>query len=132
MKNSDNTLPATVYDESNGLTYDLVGDYYYPRLAVPEEPEGDIGRYGRMRKKFLKEHRKGTFAEFLMNGNLKQHLMDIDREAKEQIELITAQLAQAESVTEDLKARDQLEWIRRINSCRARAEEQVVREIVLA
>ena len=132
MKNSDNTLPVTVYDESNGLTYDLVGDYYYPRLAVPEEPEGDIGRFGRMRKRFLKEHRKGAFAELLMNGALKQHLMDIDREAKEQIELITAQLARAEGVTEDLKARDQLGWIRAMNSCRARAEEQVLREIVLA
>ena len=130
--NTENTLPATVHDETNGLTYDLVGDYYYPRLTVPEEPEGDIGRFGRMRKKFLKGHRKGAFAELLMTGSLKEHLMDIDREAKEQIELITAQLAKAEGVTEDLKARDQLEWIRRMNSCRARAEEQVVCEIVLA
>ena len=130
--NTNTELPATVYDETNGLTYNLVGDYYFPRLIVPEEPEGDIGRYGRMRKRFLKEHRKGDFAEFLMNGNLKQHLMDIDREAKEQIELITAQFARAEGVTEELKARDQLGWIRAINFCRARAEEQVVREIVLA
>ena len=130
--NTNTELPATVYDEANGLTYDLVGDYYFPRLIAPEEPEGDIGRYGRMRKRFLKEHRKGDFAEFLMNGNLKQHLMDLDREAKEQIELITAQLARAEGVTEDLKARDQLGWIRAMNSCRARAEEQVLREIVLA
>ena len=129
--NANTELPATVYDETNGLTYDLIGDYYYPRLTVPEEPEGDIGRYGRMRKRFLKEHRKGDFAEFLMNGNLKQHLMDIDREAKAQIELITSQLARAEGVTEELKARDQLGWIRAMNSCRARAEEQVVREIVL-
>ena len=129
--NTNTELPATVYDETNGLIYDLVGDYYFPRLIVPEEPEGDIGRYGRMRKRFLKEHRKGDFAEFLMNGNLKQHLMDIDREAKEQIELITAQLARTEGVNEDLKARDQLEWIRATNSCHARAEEQVVREIVL-
>ena len=100
MKNSDNTLPATVYDETNGLTYDLVGDYY-PRLTVPEEPEGDIGRFGRMRKRFLKEHRKGAFAELLMNGTLKEHLLTIDHEAKEQIELITTQLAQSEGVTED-------------------------------
>ncbi len=129
MKNSDNTLPATVYDETNGLTYDLVGDYYYPRLAVPE---GDIGRFGRMRKRFLREHRKGVFAELLMKGALKEHLLTVDREAKEQIELITAQLARTEGVTEELKARDQLEWIRRMNSCLARAEEQVMREIVLA
>lgn len=124
--NTNTELPATVYDETNGLTYDLVGDYYFPHLVAPEEPEGDIGRYGRMRKNFLKEHRKDDFAEFLMNGNLKQHLMDIDRESKEQIELITAQLARAEGVTEELKARDQLGWIRAMNSCRARAEEQVV------
>ena len=130
--NTNTELPATVYDETNGLTYDLVGDYYFPRLAVPEEPEGDIGRYGRMRKRFLKEHRKGDFAEFLMNGNLKEHLMSIDREATEQIELITSQLARAEGVTEELKARDQLGWIRAMNSCRARAEDQVIREIVLA
>jgi len=129
--NTNTELPTTVFDETNGLTYDLVGDYYYPRLAVPEEPEGDIGRFGRMRKRFLKEHRKGTFAELLLNGTLKEHLLTIDREANEQIELITGQLAQAEGVTEDLKARDQLEWIRHMNSCLARAEEQVVREIVL-
>ena len=66
--NTDNTLPATVYDETNGLAYDLVGDYYFPRLTVPEEPEGDIGRYGRMRKKFLKEHQPDTFALMLMES----------------------------------------------------------------
>ena len=130
MKNSDNTLPATVYDESNGLTYDLVGDDYYPRLAVPEESEGDIGRFGRMRKRFLKGHRKGAFAELLMNGALKQHLMDIDREAKEQIELITAQLAKTEGVTEDLKARDQMLWVQRMNNIRDRAMEIVKNELI--
>ena len=130
--NTNSELPATVYDETNGLTYDLVGDYYFPRLIVPEEPEGDLGRYGRMRKRFLKEHQPDTFALMLMESTLTQHLMDIDREAKEQIELITAQLARAEGVTEALKARDQLGWIRAMNSCRARAEEQVLREIVLA
>ena len=130
--NTNTELPATVYDETNGLTYDLVGDYYFPRLAVPEEPEGDIGRYGRMRKRFLKEHQPDTFALLLMENTLTQHLMDIDREAKEQIELITAQLARAEGVTEALKARDQLGWIRAMNSCRARAEEQVLREIIFS
>lgn len=130
--NTNTELPATVYDETNGLTYDLVGDYYLPRLIVPEEPEGDIGRYGRMRKRFLKEHQPDTFALMLMENSLTQHLIDIDREANEQIELITAQLARAEGVTEDLKARDQLGWIRAMNSCRARAEEQVLREIIFS
>ncbi len=132
MKNSDNTLPATVYDETNGLTYDLVGDYYYPRLTVPEEPEGDIGRFGRMRKRFLKEHRKGVFAELLLTGTLHYYLVEVNNDALTMIERITDQLAKAEGVTEDLKARDQLEWIRAMNSCRARAEEIAVREFILS
>ncbi|MBR4634859.1 MAG: TnpV protein [Clostridia bacterium] len=132
MKNSDNTLPATVYDESNGLTYDLVGDYYYPRLAVPEEPEGDIGRFGRMRKRFLKEHRKGVFAELLLTGTLHYYLVEVNNDALTMIERVTDQLAKAEGVTEELKARDQLEWIRAMNSCRARAEQIAVRELILS
>ena len=113
------------------ISYTKHGDYYYPDLALPPQPTEDIGRFGRMRKKYLKEHQPDTFALMLMENTLMQHLIYIDREAYEQIELITSQLAKAECVTEDLKARDQLEWIRRMNSCRARAEEQVIREIVL-
>ncbi len=113
------------------ITYTKHGDYYYPDLALPPQPTEGIGRFGRMRKKYLKVHQPDTFALMLMENTLTQHLIDIDHEANEQIELITSQLARAEGVTEDLKVRDQLEWIRQMNSCRARAEEQVVREIVL-
>ncbi|MBR4636769.1 MAG: TnpV protein [Clostridia bacterium] len=113
------------------ITYTKHGDYYYPDLELPPQPTGDIGRFGRMRKKYLKEHQPDTFALMLMENTLMQHLIDIDRQANEQINLITAQLAHAEGVTEELKARDQLEWIRRINSCRDRAEEQVIRELVM-
>lgn len=114
------------------ITYTKHGDYYYPDLTLPPQPTGDIGRFGWMRKKFLKEHQPDTFALMLMENTLMQHLIDIDREANEQIDLITSQLAEAEGVTEDLNARDQLGWIQAMNSCRARAEEQVMREIVLA
>ena len=114
------------------ITYTKRGDYYYPDLTLPPQPNGDIGRFGRMRKKFLKEHQPDTFALMLMENTLTQHLIDIGREANEQIDLITSQLAHAEGVTEDLKARDQLEWICVMNSCQARAEEQVIRELVLA
>ena len=114
------------------ITYTKHGDYYYPDLALPPQPTGDTGRFGRMRKKYLKEHQPDTFALMLMENTLMDHLLDIDREANEQIELITFPLAQAEGVTEDLKVRDQLEWIRQMNSCQARAEEQAIREIVLA
>ena len=114
------------------ITYTKHGDYYYPDLTLPPQPTGDIGRFGRMRKKYLKEHQPDTFALMLMENTLAQYLIDIDRQAMEQIDLITFQLAQAEGVTEDLKARNQLGWIQAMNSCRARAEEQVIREIVLA
>ena len=114
------------------ITYTKHGDYYYPDLTIPSQPTGDIGRFGRMRKKYLKEHQPDTFALMLMENTLTQHLTDIDCEANEQIDLIISLLAKAEGVTEDLKARDQFEWIRQMNSCRARAEEQVIREIVLA
>ena len=113
------------------ITYTKHGDYYYPDLTLPPQPTGDIGRFGRMRKKFLKEHQPDTFALMLMENTLTEHLIEIDRQANEQIDLITSQLARAEGATEDLKARDQLEWIRRMNSCRARAEEQVVRDLIL-
>lgn len=113
------------------ITYTKNGDYYYPDLTLPPQPNADIGRYGRMRKKYLKEHQPDTFALMLMENTLTQHLIDINRQANEQIDLITSQLAQAEGVTEELKARDQLGWIQAMNSCKARAEEQVINEIVL-
>ena len=114
------------------ITYTKHGDYYYPDLTLPPQPTGNISRFGRMRKKYLKEHQPDTFALMLMENTLTEHLIEIDLQANEQIDLITSQLAKAEDVTENLKARNQLEWIRVMNSCRARAEEQVIREIVLA
>ncbi len=112
------------------ITYIKRGDYYYPDLTLPPQPTGDIGRFGRMRKKYLMEHQPDTFALMLMENTLAQHLIDIDREANEQIDLITSRIAQAEGVTEDLKARDQLGWIQAMNSCRARAEEIVLNELI--
>ena len=113
------------------ITYTKHGDYYYPDFTLPPQPTGDIGRFGRMRKKFLKEHQPDTFALMLMENTLTENLIEIDSQANEQIDLITAQLAKDEGITEELKARNQLEWIRAMNSCIARAEEQVIREIIL-
>ena len=113
------------------ITYTKHGDYYYPGLILPPQPTEDIGRFGRMRKKYLKEHQPDTFALMLMENTLMEHLIEIDRQANEQIDLITSQLSKTEGVTEDLKAWDQLEWIQAMNSCWARAEEQVIRELVL-
>ena len=111
------------------ITYTKRGDYYYPDLTLPPQPTGDIRRFGRMRKKYLKEHQPDTFALMLMENTLTQHLIDIDRQANEQIGLITSQLAKTEGVTEELKARDQLGWIQAMNSCRTRAEELAINEI---
>lgn len=131
MKSNTNTIPETVFDETNCLTYDLVGDVYLPRLSLSEKQE-DIGRFWRQRKRFLKEHKPRLYMELALNDSLNEHLVGINKEAKEQIEFVTEQLAKAEGVTEELKENDQLEWVRRMNSCRARAEESVIRKIVMA
>lgn len=114
------------------ITYTKHGDLYYPDLALPEQSSEDIGRFGRMHRRYLKEHRKTYYSLLCMKLKLNDHLREINRQAVEQIELITAQLAQAEGLTEQLKARDQLGWVQAMNFCRARAEVIVVREIVLA
>ncbi|MBQ1684328.1 MAG: TnpV protein [Clostridia bacterium] len=114
------------------ITYTQKGDYLYPDLVLPPQPTGDIGRFGRMRKRFLKEHQKDTFALLLMENRLQEHLIEINRQALEMIDTITEQTAKATGVTEELKATDQLEWIRRMNELRAAAEQQVIREIVLS
>lgn len=88
MNNNTNTLPETVFDETNGLTYDLVGDVYLPRLSLSEE-QGDIGRFGKQRKRFLKEHKPDVYMELALNGTLHEHLVSINQEAKAQIERIS-------------------------------------------
>ena len=114
------------------ITYTKRGDYYYPDLTLPHQSDEDIGRFGRMRKRYLKEHRKALYAILMTKLELNDHLREINRQANEQIEFITFQLAKAEGVNEELKARDQLGWVQAMNSCRARAEEVVIREIVMA
>lgn len=113
------------------ITYTKRGDLYYPDLELPEQASEDIGRFGRMRRRYLKEHRKAYCSILCMKLELNDHLREINRQAVEQIELITSQLAQAEGITEKLKARDQLGWVQAMNSCRARAEEVAIKEIVL-
>lgn len=122
------------YKEANQmeLTYTKHGDLYYPDLTLPEQSSEDIGRFGRMRRRYLKEHRKAYYSLLCMKLELNDHLREINRQALEQIELITAQLAQSEGLTDHLKARDQLGWVQAMNSCRARAEEITIRGIVLA
>ncbi len=119
-------------NESFTITYTEKDGLLYPDLMLPEQSGEDIGRFGRMRKRYLKEHRKAYYSLLCMKLELNDHLREINRQALEQIELITVQLAQAEGVNEQLKALDQLGWVQAMNSCRARAEEIVIKEIVLS
>ena len=116
--------------EQMGGTYRQEGDYLIPNLALPEEPEYQIGKYGRMRRSYLKEHRPVLYANLLTSGTLHRHLAEIDQACNERMAIIVSDMAQQEGVTEALKAADQMEWVRRMNSIRSRAEEIILTELV--
>jgi hypothetical protein len=111
------------------LTYTRNGDYLFPALYL-EDANPPIGKYGLLRKRYLKEHKRGWYSSLLLTGKLDEHLAEIDRTCTERVELITNQLARREGVTEALKAADQMEWVRHMNSIRNRAEEVVLSELV--
>lgn len=114
--------------ERMGGSYTKVGDYLLPNLTVSEY--APIGKYGRMRKRYLKERRPGLYSEMLVEDKLFQHLVEIDQACEERVELIIRQMKAQEGVTEALKATDQMEWVRRMNSIWNRAEEIVLHELV--
>lgn len=116
--------------EQLGGTYTQVGDYFVPNLVIGEPEQSSLGKYGRMRKRYLKEHRPVLYTNLLMTGHLFQHLAEIDKACKERMELLALQMAKREGVTEELKASDQMEWVRRMNSIRNRAEEIVLQELI--
>ena len=112
------------------IQYHKSGDYYLPNLVLEDTEVQPIGKYGRMRKCYLKEHKRGWYSNLLLTGKLDAHLAEIDHSCNERIELIMNQLARREGMTEALKAADQMEWVRRMNSIRERAEEIVLSELV--
>ena len=116
--------------EEMGGTYRQEGDYLIPNLALPDEPEYQIGKYGRMRRSYLKEHRPILYANLLTSGTLHRHLAEIDQACNERMAIIVSAIAKQEGVIEALKAADQMEWVRRMNSIRSRAEEIVLTELV--
>ena len=119
-----------ITDEKTGLKYELVGDYYYPCLEAPEVPK--VGRFGMMYHDYLRNHKRVTYSGLMLSGKLKEHIEDIDRQAEEMFSQLVEQMKQAEDVTEQFKAADQLEWVRCMNSIRGRAEEIVESEVVFA
>ena len=114
------------------ITYSQCGDYYIPDLVLPQEEQQPIGTYGRMRKRYLKEHRPVMYSNLLLSGKLNQHLAEIDQACMDRIELITRQMKVQEGVTEALKSTDQMAWVAHMNSIRKRAEEIALSELVYA
>ena len=116
--------------EQRGGTYTAVNGVLLPDLVPDAPPPGSLGKYGRMRKRYLEHKHDGTFTALVLSGKLTEHLLDIDQAAREQIASLTRQLAAAEGVTEELMSQDQLEWLRRMNSIRNRAEEMVKNDLI--
>ena len=119
----------SIFEEMGG-TYRQVGDYFIPNLALPDTGKYQIGKYGRMRRSYLKEYRKTLYNNYVLEGTLFKHLSEIDQACNERMENIVSAMAKQEGVTEALKAADQIERVRRMNSIRNRAEEIVLTELV--
>ena len=122
-------MKKQIYDEKNGLSYTLHGDYYLPDLELNDE-EPVYGKYGIMRKQFLKEHRSAKYQYLVLTGKLTEYLNQVDKEAREKVEMLVEQMSERWGVTEKLKMRDQMEWVRRMNNIKATAEEIVYRNII--
>ena len=118
--------------EELGGTYRQVGDYFIPNLALPDTGSHQIGKYGRMRRSYLKEHRQILYTNYVVEGTLFEHLAEIDQACNERMGNIVSAMAKQEGVTESLKAADQMEWVRRMNNIRSCAEEIVLTELVYA
>ena len=116
--------------EQRGNTYTPVNGVLLPDLVLDAPQPGPLGKFGRMRKRYLEQRRDGTFTALVLSGKLTEHLLEVDQTVRDQLAALTRQLAADEGVTESLKAWDQLEWLRRMNSIRNRAEEIVISEII--
>ena len=122
-------MKKQIYDEKNGMSYTLHGDYYLPDLVLREE-EPTYGKYGMLRKQFLKEHRSARYQYMLLTGKLNEHLNQIDQEAREQVEMLMKQMAEKQGVNENLKRQDQMKWVRLMNNIKVSAEEIILKNTV--
>lgn len=121
-------MEKIIHDEKTGLDYELVGDYYYPCLKAPEAPK--VGRFGMMYHDYLRNHKRVIYSGLMLSGELKEHIEDIDRQAEDMYSQLVDSMKQAEGITEQLKATNQMKWVRRMNSIRNRAEEIVKSEVL--
>ena len=124
------TMKKSIHDNANGLDYTLVNDHYLPNLTAAAPAEHPTGRWGRLHKRYLEEHHPVRYNQLVLSGKLGSYLATMDKQANEQLAHIIRQMQEAEGVTEALKAADQLEWVRRMNSIRNRAEEIIKSELI--
>ena len=123
-------MEKVIYDEKNGLWYELQGDYYIPWLELPEEEQQPIGIWGQRHLRYIKQNRKVFYLNLLTSGELNEYLADLDKQAEEMFSRLIKHMAEREGVTEQLKAVNQMEWVARMNNIRQRATEVVNEEIV--
>lgn len=119
-----------IYDNSNGLWYELYGDYYLPCLVIPEEEVHPIGIWDRKHQQYLREYRPMLYNDLVLSGMLYSYLTDIDTQARNKLDLLVTQMAEKEGINEHLKERDQLAWVRAMNSIRNRAEEIINNNLI--
>ena len=125
-------MEKVIYDEKNGLWYELQGDYYIPCLKFPEEEQQPIGVWGQRHLRYIKQNRKALYLNLLTRGKLNGYLADLDKQAEEMFSRLVKQMAEREGVTEKLKADNQMEWVARMNNIRSRATEIVIHDIIYA
>lgn len=121
-----------IYDNSNGLWYELHGDYYLPCLVIPEEENHTIGIWGKKHQQYLKEYRPIFYNDLILSGKLYTYLADIDTQARNRLSLLTKQMAEKEGINDCLKAQDQLAWVGAMNNIHNRAEEIILKELIFA
>ena len=126
----NNELPKTKIEERTGIEYHLEGDYYIPNLSMPKQEKITLNKYGRIRLKYLKEHKKADYTIMLMNGTLNAHLKELQETADNRVQQIISELKAKSDLTEDMKNTDMLYWVGTMNSIKAQAEEIVFNELI--
>ena len=125
-------MEKVIYDEKNGLWYELQGDYYIPCLKLPEEEQQPIGMWGQRHLRYIKQNRKALYLNLLTSGKLNGYLVDIDKQAEDMFSRLIKQMAEREGITEQLKADNQMEWVGRMNNIRSRAKEVINNELIFS